>query len=105
MNIDLPLRPANGRGDSNTSNSNSATSSGIGSVGDRGRPFFTSSSPSTSAAAGANIGGGNGTPQYRMPVRTSAQSEAEAIAGPVREVAPMNDRLIVGVDFGTTYSG
>jgi len=30
---------------------------------------------------------------------------AEAIAGPIREAAPPNDRLIVGVDFGTTYSG
>jgi hypothetical protein len=30
---------------------------------------------------------------------------AEAIAGPLREAAPPSDRLIVGVDFGTTYSG
>ncbi len=34
---------------------------------------------------------------------------AEAINGPVREPAkeppPINDRLIVGVDFGTTFSG
>lgn len=29
----------------------------------------------------------------------------EAIAGPIRELAPLNDRLIVGLDFGTTYSG
>lgn len=32
-------------------------------------------------------------------------SSTEAIAGPVREPAPPNDRLIVGLDFGTTYSG
>jgi hypothetical protein len=36
-------------------------------------------------------------------------SAAEAINGPVREPAkepaPVNDRLIVGVDFGTTFSG
>lgn len=36
-------------------------------------------------------------------------SGAEAINGPVREPArdppPINDRLIVGVDFGTTFSG
>jgi hypothetical protein len=34
---------------------------------------------------------------------------AEAINGPVREPPkdppPVNDRLIVGVDFGTTFSG
>lgn len=32
-------------------------------------------------------------------------SSTEAINGPVRELAPVNDRLIVGVDFGTTFSG
>ncbi|KAK4102666.1 actin-like ATPase domain-containing protein [Parathielavia hyrcaniae] len=32
-------------------------------------------------------------------------SSAEAINGPVREPAQINDRLIVGVDFGTTFSG
>ncbi|KAK6825211.1 actin-like ATPase domain-containing protein [Apiospora arundinis] len=32
-------------------------------------------------------------------------SSTEAINGPVREVAPVSDRLIVGVDFGTTFSG
>jgi hypothetical protein len=36
-------------------------------------------------------------------------TSAEAINGPVREPAkdppPINDRLIVGVDFGTTFSG
>ncbi|KAH8196314.1 hypothetical protein TruAng_009526 [Truncatella angustata] len=32
-------------------------------------------------------------------------SSTEAINGPVRELAPANDRLIVGVDFGTTFSG
>ncbi|KAL2136656.1 hypothetical protein VTI74DRAFT_2388 [Chaetomium olivicolor] len=40
---------------------------------------------------------------------TSPPSAAEAINGPVREPAKepavMNDRLIVGVDFGTTFSG
>jgi hypothetical protein len=41
-----------------------------------------------------------------QPISPSA---AEAINGPVREPAkeppPINDRLIVGVDFGTTFSG
>ncbi|RQM05310.1 hypothetical protein DH86_00001849 [Scytalidium sp. 3C] len=32
-------------------------------------------------------------------------SSTEAIGGPVRESAALNDRLIVGLDFGTTYSG
>jgi hypothetical protein len=36
-------------------------------------------------------------------------SSTEAINGPVREpareAAPVSDRLIVGVDFGTTFSG
>ena len=36
-------------------------------------------------------------------------SSTEAINGPVREpareLAPASDRLIVGVDFGTTFSG
>ncbi|ORY64115.1 uncharacterized protein BCR38DRAFT_343069 [Pseudomassariella vexata] len=32
-------------------------------------------------------------------------SSTEAINGPVRELVPVNDRLIVGVDFGTTFSG
>jgi len=40
---------------------------------------------------------------------TTAPSSTEAINGPVREPAkepsPVNDRLIVGVDFGTTFSG
>lgn len=39
----------------------------------------------------------------------TSPSSAEAINGPVREPAkdpaPINDRLIVGVDFGTTFSG
>jgi len=36
-------------------------------------------------------------------------SSTEAINGPIREpardFAPITDRLIVGVDFGTTFSG
>jgi hypothetical protein len=36
-------------------------------------------------------------------------SSTEAINGPVREPArepaPISDRLIVGIDFGTTFSG
>lgn len=32
-------------------------------------------------------------------------SSTEAISGPIREPTPLNDRLIVGLDFGTTYSG
>lgn len=100
MNMDLPIRPANGRGDTNSS---SMSSGGVGSVGDRGRPFFTS--PSTIPGGIMGSGNGNGAVGGVLPYRRAAQSEAEAIAGPVREVAPMNDRLIVGVDFGTTYSG
>lgn len=42
------------------------------------------------------------TPTPTLPLPSST----EAIAGPVRELAsPPTDRLIVGVDFGTTYSG
>lgn len=105
MNLDLPLRPAaNGGLRSDTNSNGSNGSSGVGSAGDRGRPFFTSPSSTTGGGNGGGNNGG-GAPQYRMPLRTSTQPEAEAIAGPVREVAPMNDRLIVGVDFGTTYSG
>lgn len=33
------------------------------------------------------------------------RSSTEAIAGPLRELAPISERLIVGLDFGTTYSG
>lgn len=32
-------------------------------------------------------------------------SSTEAINGPIRDLAPVADRLIVGVDFGTTFSG
>lgn len=43
------------------------------------------------------------TSSYSLP------SSTEAINGPVREplgdFAPIADRLIVGVDFGTTFSG
>lgn len=46
---------------------------------------------------------------YYTNGRTSSPSPAEAINGPVRQPArespPINDRLIVGVDFGTTFSG
>ncbi|RDA89077.1 hypothetical protein CP532_2219 [Ophiocordyceps camponoti-leonardi (nom. inval.)] len=35
----------------------------------------------------------------------SCFGETEAINGPVREPAPVSDRLVVGVDFGTTFSG
>lgn len=35
----------------------------------------------------------------------SPRSSTEAIAGPLRELAPISERLIVGLDFGTTYSG
>jgi len=46
---------------------------------------------------------------YPTPTTPTAASSTEAINGPVREPArepaPVNDRLIVGVDFGTTFSG
>lgn len=50
-----------------------------------------------------------GTPGTTGTTGTSAISAAEAIHGPIREPArdatPAPDRLIVGVDFGTTFSG
>ena len=46
---------------------------------------------------------------YFTTNQSTSPSGAEAINGPVREPAkepaPMSDRLIVGVDFGTTFSG
>ncbi|GAB1312952.1 Heat shock 70 kDa protein 12A [Madurella fahalii] len=46
---------------------------------------------------------------YFTNSQTTSPSAAEAINGPVREPAkapaPISDRLIVGVDFGTTFSG
>lgn len=46
---------------------------------------------------------------YFTSHQTTSASSTEAINGPVREPArepaPINDRLIVGVDFGTTFSG
>ncbi|KAL2261223.1 hypothetical protein VTK26DRAFT_4545 [Humicola hyalothermophila] len=46
---------------------------------------------------------------YFTSNQVTSPSGAEAINGPVREPAkeppPVNDRLIVGVDFGTTFSG
>lgn len=46
---------------------------------------------------------------YPTPTTATTPSSTEAINGPVREPsrepAPVNDRLIVGVDFGTTFSG
>lgn len=46
---------------------------------------------------------------YFQNSQAVSPSAAEAINGPVREPAkdppPINDRLIVGVDFGTTFSG
>jgi hypothetical protein len=48
----------------------------------------------------------NPSPVQTPPAPAPAlPSSTEAIAGPIREPAPLNDRLIVGVDFGTTYSG
>ncbi|SPQ27368.1 2cfcd31d-971b-4c83-a73a-d7a505bce594 [Thermothielavioides terrestris] len=50
-----------------------------------------------------------GSRNYFTNNQTTSPSAAEAINGPVREPArdppPINDRLIVGVDFGTTFSG
>jgi hypothetical protein len=41
--------------------------------------------------------------------KNNQTTSPEAINGPVRELTkdppPINDRLIVGVDFGTTFSG
>lgn len=76
-----------------------------------------------------NGGGGGGAVSLNLPLRTSSStsstgarrnqesrnyltsytppSSTEAINGPVREPAREQppDRLIVGVDFGTTFSG
>lgn len=38
-------------------------------------------------------------------INFSPTSSTEALFGPIRETVPMLDRLIVGLDFGTTYSG
>ncbi len=37
--------------------------------------------------------------------RNTPQSSVEAVWAVIKDVPPVNDRLIVGVDFGTTYSG
>lgn len=75
MSLNLPFRPA----------SNSTASASITSPSRRNqdsRSYFTSYTPPSSTEA---ING---------PVRE-----------PTREAAPVSDRLIVGVDFGTTFSG
>ncbi|EFW98496.1 hsp70-like protein [Grosmannia clavigera kw1407] len=80
--------------------------SGLGSLGLGLTPVMSKSAsasslvPSSAAAASAATAAMPGT----NPV-----SAAEAIHGPIREPAretgPVPDRLIVGVDFGTTFSG
>ena len=56
------------------------------------RNYFTNSSYSTTTTT-----------------TNGSRSSTEAINGPVREpakeLAPIGDRIIVGVDFGTTFSG
>lgn len=60
-------------------------------------------SPTTRPASQRNQDSRNYFTTYSLP------SSTEAINGPVREpireFAPIVDRLIVGVDFGTTFSG
>lgn len=60
-------------------------------------------SPPTQPASQRNQDSRNYFGSYALP------SSTEAIHGPVREpireLAPIADRLIVGVDFGTTFSG
>lgn len=60
-------------------------------------------SPNTQPASQRNQDSRNYFTSYALP------SSTEAINGPVREpireFAPIADRLIVGVDFGTTFSG
>ncbi|KAM7208466.1 actin-like ATPase domain containing protein [Naviculisporaceae sp. PSN 640] len=58
-------------------------------------PTTSSSSPSQRNRDSRNFF----TSSYTPP------SSTEAINGPVREPAPSTDRLIVGIDFGTTFSG
>lgn len=60
-------------------------------------------SPTTQSTSQRNQDSRNYFTSYSLP------SSTEAINGPVREpvrdFAPIADRLIVGVDFGTTFSG
>lgn len=63
----------------------------------------TSTSTSSTTPSRRNQESRNYFTSYTPP------SSTEAINGPVREPArelpPVSDRLIVGVDFGTTFSG
>ncbi|KAG6006762.1 hypothetical protein E4U21_006747 [Claviceps maximensis] len=68
-------------------------------------PVRNSRPAARSADSRGPVTGSSGTSSPMPPV-----SSTEAIYGPVRErrddvVAPVADRLIVGVDFGTTFSG
>ncbi|CAK7202263.1 hypothetical protein SEUCBS139899_004985 [Sporothrix eucalyptigena] len=72
--------------------------------------LFRSSSNSTNVAAAATITAAVGmTSRPNNSGTPNPPSAAEAIHGPVREpvreFTPPTDRLIVGVDFGTTFSG
>ncbi|KAK4214464.1 hypothetical protein QBC37DRAFT_149989 [Rhypophila decipiens] len=63
-------------------------------------PIHTSPTALTSSPSQRNRDSRNYfTSSYTPP------SSTEAINGPVREPAPSTDRLIVGIDFGTTFSG
>ena len=85
---------------------------------------FTTPLTPTQATAASNTTPTMNTMNLDLPIRTvpkrndesrnalftqsTPSSSTEAIGGPVREhfaAPPPNDRLIVGVDFGTTYSG
>lgn len=67
------------------------------------RTATNASTSTTSTASRRNQESRNYFTSYTPP------SSTEAINGPVREPAreppPISDRLIVGVDFGTTFSG
>lgn len=67
------------------------------------RPGTDTSNSTKSSASRRNQDSRNYFTSYTPP------SSTEAINGPVREPAreapPISDRLIVGVDFGTTFSG
>lgn len=90
MSFNLPLR---------TVATNASSSSGGTGAGGAATPTPPAPAPSRRNQDSRN---------YYTSYSPSMGSSTEAIDGPVREPAREavgNDRLIVGVDFGTTFSG
>lgn len=63
--------------------------------------------PFSNLGIASNLGFGSAASPLPVPVGGPGMSGAEAIGvgGPIREVLPVQDKLVVAVDFGTTYSG